>query len=269
MPVLSDLFKLFRKPKKVGLVLGGGVARGLAHIGVLKVLDTNSIPVHCIAATSSGALIGSLYAGGMSPFQMEKDALKIGWHKIAGFYFSTRAPFSSKPLMRFIEDRIGKINFNQLKIPLSVVATDLISGKEVILKKGKVSQAVAASSAFPGIFQPIKNNKYDLLADGGMVNNLPTSVIKKMGANFIIAVDVVPGQKMFKAGPKDAVQILGRSIDIMLNRLSKDSQKKADFLIEPKIEENIWHLDLNKSRQLILEGEIAALKLIKQIKKSI
>lgn len=267
--MLKKLLKIFTARKKVGLVLGGGVARGLAHIGVLKVFERHGLKPDYIAAASAGSLIASLYAAGISSFDMEKIALKMGWDKIVQVSFSTHGPFSSVPLIRFIERRIGKIDFEKLKIPLAVVATDLRSGEELIIQKGSVAEAVAASSAFPGFFRPVAIGKYDLLVDGGVVNNLPVDVVKRMGADVVVAVDVVPAKAALTSLHLDMVKILGRSIDLMLKQLSEKNREQADFLIEPKIAEDVWHLDLKHAKQLIYEGEFAAQRAIQEINSAV
>ncbi len=263
--MLKKLLKIFYARKKVGLVLGGGVARGLAHIGALKVFERQGLKVDYVAGTSSGALIGALYAAGISAFEMEKIALKMGWDKIVQVSLSVHGPFSSLPLIRFIERRIGKIDFEKLKMPLAIVATDLRNGEEVIIQKGSVAEAVAASSAFPGFFRPIQIGKHDLLVDGGVVNNLPVDVVKRMGADIVIAIDVVPIKAPLSSLHLDMVKILGRSIDLMLKQLSEKNRQQADFLIEPKIAEDVWHLDLKHAKQLIYEGEFAAQRIMPEI----
>ena len=250
--------------KKVGLVLGGGGARGLAHIGVLRILEKHKIPIHYLVGVSSGSMIGAFFAAGMPAAEIEEIGLRISWGKLIKFAFFRPGLVSGEALGNFIKRHIGDIEFKDLKIPFATVAADVRSGEQVVFKHGNVAQAVAASSAFPGFFAPEHVGKY-VLVDGALSDNLPVDVAKEMGANFVIASDVVPS-KPISYIPKDAMQVFGRSLDIMLHNLSKENRKKADILIEPTIGEDVWHLDLHKAKHLIAAGEIATHKLIDRIK---
>lgn len=264
MTVLDNIFSLVFKKKKIGLALGGGVARGIAHIGVIKVLKKHKIPIHFIAATSAGSMIGALYAAGMDPHAMEKAAHRLGWGRFIRIVLTRHGPASTEEIQKFITTNIGDLKFSDLKIPLAVVATDLKTGREVVIREGNVAKAVAASSAFPGVFVPIKHGA-DVLVDGGIVNNLPSSVVKKMGAEFVIAVDVIPGNPL-KKDPDNAFEIFGRAFDLVMKKISAEGRNLADLLIEPEIPEDIWHLDFDKSKRLIAAGEEAAESRILEIK---
>ncbi|MDI6731080.1 MAG: patatin-like phospholipase family protein [Candidatus Margulisbacteria bacterium] len=253
--------------KKIGLALGGGVARGIAHIGVLKVLHKNKIPIHCIAGTSSGALIGAAYAAGMEPQLIEDLALRISWGKIIKVAFFRPGFISGDAIEEFIAKYIGDCKFAELKIPFAAVATDLKTGETVIINEGRIGKAVAASASFPAVFTP-GQVKHHMVTDGGIAANLPVDVVKMMGANFAVAVDVVPTHP-FHTLPKDAFQVFGRSLDMVLHKLSLDQRGKADLLIEPQMEEDIWHLDLNKAQRLIAAGEAAAHKAIGKLRRLI
>jgi NTE family protein len=253
-------------PKKIGLALGGGVARGLAHVGVLKVLDAHKIPIDYIAGTSTGSLIAALYAGGVPPRKLEDIAIRTGWSKLVKFSFSTHGPLSAEGIRRFVENRIGKdTKFEDLSIPLKIVCTDLVSGNPYIFEKGNIAKAVQASCSFPGIFKPVLHEGH-FLVDGGIVNNIPCSVVQEMGADFVIAVDTVPGFELLEH-PRNIVEVLGRSVDLMLKGLGAKGSQLADILIEPEFDEDVWHFDLHKADHLISEGEIAANKVIEEIEK--
>lgn len=257
---------LFRRssPKKVGLALGGGVARGLTHIGVLKVLDNHDIPIDYIAATSTGSLIGSLYAGGISPNKMQHIAVRTGWSNLVKLSFSTHGPLSAEGIRRFVETRLGKnTTFDDLIIPLKIVSTDLLTGQPYIFEKGDIARAVQSSCTFPGIFKPIIHEGH-VLVDGGIANNVPSSVVREMGADFVIAVDAVPNMELLEH-PQNVIEVIGRSVDIMLRKLSESGRNKADILIQPDFDEDIWHFDLRKADHLISEGEAAANKVIQEI----
>ncbi len=256
---------LFGK-KKLGLALSGGVARGIAHIGVLKVLDKFKIPIEYIAATSSGAIVGAAYAAGLDIRVIEEIALRISWGKIIKIAFFRPGFVTAEAVEDLIIKYAGDINFSDLKIPLNIVATDIKSGEAVVLKKGKVAKAVAASMSIPGVFAPEKvDDKF--LADGGLGQNLPVDIVKSMGANYTVAVDVVPSKPIRKL-PQDPFHMYGRAFDIVLHKLSLEQRKKANILIEPEFDEDIWHLDLHKAKRLIAAGEAAAGKVISKIKRA-
>lgn len=255
-------WQIFGK-RKIGLVLGGGVARGIAHIGVLKVLDHYKIPIHSIVATSSGALVGAAYASGMEVRLIEEIALRISWGKILKITFFRPGFISGEAIEELIVKYVGEKNISELKIPFAAIATDLKTGEAVVIDEGKVAKAVAASAAFPGVFAP-EEIKHHLAVEGGIANNLPVDVARKMGANYVVAVDVVPARP-FHTLPKDAFQVFGRSLDLLLHKLSIEQRKKANLLIEPQMEEDIWHLDLNKAKRLIAAGEAAANRAVRRL----
>lgn len=264
MTILDQLTALFRKRKKVGLTLSGGVARGIVHIGILKVLTEHKIPIDFLSAASSGALVGVFYAAGMDPHTMEKAARRLGWLRFVKVVMARHGPVSTEEIKKFVIKNIGDIEFSDLEIPFAVVAADLKTGKNVVLREGKVADAVAASCAFPGVFVPIRRGPY-FLVDGGLTDNVPTDVVKLMGADFIIAADVVPGGNLERE-PDNALQIFGRTIDLVMKRLSEDGRKLADILIEPEIPQDIWHLDVDKAARLIKIGEEATAGRILEIK---
>lgn len=256
-------FWIFRK-KKVGLVLGGGAARGIAHIGVLKVLLENRIPIHCIAGTSSGALFGALLLGGMNLEEVEKASRRAGWHRLIRLTLSRRGAISAEAMEKLIVESIGNLDLEDLNIPLSVVAADLRTGKQEVIREGNVARAVHASSAVPGVFVPVEmGNK--LLADGMIVNNLPVDVVKDMGADVVIAVDVIPRVNHLE-GYLNMVEAVERAVDIGIKYQSKRFLKMADFVIEP-VTENIGPFRLDYASKLIRMGEEAAREQIGRIKR--
>ncbi|OYD13863.1 hypothetical protein CH333_09630 [candidate division WOR-3 bacterium JGI_Cruoil_03_44_89] len=180
--------------RKIGLALGAGAARGYAHIGVLKVLDEEKIPIDFIAGTSIGALMGAIYASGISAKEMEELVLNLDRRKTTSFFTPT-LPYSGlvegKRITEFMKSIIGNPNIEDLKIPFAAVATDVMSGREVIFTKGSTIEAVRASISIPGIFTPCKYNE-NFLVDGGLVNPVPVNCVREMGADFIIAVNVLP-----------------------------------------------------------------------------
>lgn len=178
--------------KKVGLVLGGGGARGYAHIGVLKVIEKYNIPVDFIVGSSMGSIIGACYAAGMPIEEIEKTASNMSHLKflqLLDFNFPRKGLISGKILERYFDELIDGKTFKDLKIPFVVTATDIITGREIVIKEGSVAKAVRASISIPGIFVPVKHDKY-ILADGSIINFCPVNVAKAIGSDIVIAVDV-------------------------------------------------------------------------------
>jgi len=249
------IFKHLKK-KKIGLVLGGGVARGIAHIGVLKVIEQYKIPIDFISATSSGSVVGGAYAAGLEVRLIEDIALKINWGSLLKISFFRPGFISSDSIADMVVKYIGDKTFSELNIPLTVVAADIKTGEPYIFHQGRLARAIAASSAVPGIVSPEDVGTH-MLVDGGLGDNLPVGIAKKMGANYVIAVDVVPHWPMHHI-PTDAFQMYGRAFDIVMHKLTEQQRKEADILIEPRMEEDVWQLDLHKAKKLIEAGEAAA-----------
>lgn len=184
-------------PPKLGLALGSGAARGLAHIGVLKVLEEAKIPVDIITGTSIGALIGAMYAAGVPVAQMEEAALTIDWRKMASLLnpvLPTTSLTDSKKLVAFIAELLPAREFTDLRQTLAVTATDINTGDAIIIKQGDLLEALQASLAFPGIFSPVRFGKR-FLVDGGLCNPIPTNVARNLGAEKIIGVCTIPAVK--------------------------------------------------------------------------
>ncbi|HDS30779.1 MAG TPA: patatin [Firmicutes bacterium] len=180
-----------KKNMKIGLALGSGGARGWAHIGVLRALAESDIPVHCIGGTSMGALVGSLFAAGKLD-ALEQAALKLDWKQLL-FFFDAVFPHSGlidgAKVAGFIRDQVESTEISDLSIPFSAVATNLIKGQQVILKEGDLIEAIRATISIPGIFTPLKIGD-DLLVDGALVNPVPVDVVRDMGADYVVAVEV-------------------------------------------------------------------------------
>lgn len=178
-----------KRGKKIGLALGGGSVRGLAHIGILKVFETERIPISCIAGTSIGALIGACYASGLNAQRIEEIALTTRLKDLVDFTEPKTGFIKGRKIEKYIRKLIKNKSFSELEIPLRIIATDLIKGEKVIFKKGDVAKAVRASISLPGVFSSVKIGKKELI-DGGMVDPIPVDAVKKMGADIIIAVDL-------------------------------------------------------------------------------
>jgi NTE family protein len=180
--------------KKIGLALSGGAARGLAHVGVLDVLQKEGIPIDMIAGTSSGAVMGAVYASGQDTSKMIENALDAGWKRIPMIdpSFPKTGFIKGRKIKNLLSSFLGgNIRFSDLKLPFACVATDIDTGEEVVINSGSVSDALRASISIPGIFTVVKREgRY--LVDGGLTTPVPVNVVKQMGADFIIAVNVNP-----------------------------------------------------------------------------
>ncbi|MBT5855300.1 patatin-like phospholipase family protein [bacterium] len=252
--------------KRIGLALGGGAARGIAHLGVIKALEDNNIPIHCIAGTSSGSLVGGLYASGADIDTMIVSVSKIRWMDLAGFHLSFRGMMSSRKLERFVSRMVGNMKLKDLKIPFWALSTDILSGEGVAFTDPEMflAKAIRASSSFPGVYSPVKiGDRY--YVDGGASHNIPIAEVKQMGANVVIAVDVIPNVQLDKL-PNNLATMTDRGLDLLLHRSAKASYKSANIVLNP-INENINSFDLKKAERMIELGYQAVIDNLDQIKK--
>ncbi len=259
-----------RTEPKIGLVLGGGGARGLAHIGVLKVLEEEDIPIHMIAGASVGSLIGALYAAGVSTTEMEEMSAEIGWSSLTNYsrysmmrLVLTEQPLSSKNMEVYLEKHIKGKRFDQLKIPFSCVATDLQTGERVVFREGPVALAARASATIPGLFEPVVF-RHRYLVDGGLVGNIPTDLVMLMGADTVIAVDVTSDLSRFQ--PRNMIATLNQAISIQSESKAQDELSRADFVIRPKLGD-ITAMDLARSADCIDAGGFATRRAVPAIKR--
>ncbi|MDT8305514.1 MAG: patatin-like phospholipase family protein [Anaerolineae bacterium] len=185
---------------RVGLALGGGVVRGMAHVGVLEVLLGAGIPIDIVAGTSVGAVIGAVFAAGRDVAEIAYIVRKIRWRDIARPVWPRRGLLSFAPLERTLVRLLGVLTFAQLTHPFAAVCTDMRTGRQVVISEGRVAPAVRASASVPGIVTPLEVGPY-LLADGAIVNNTPASVVREMGADYVIGVDIMAPDFLRAAGP--------------------------------------------------------------------
>jgi len=266
---------------KIGLALSGGAARGLAHVGVIRVLQEEGIPIDIIAGTSAGAVMGAVYASCCDSARMLEHALEASWKKLGPLIdpsFPRTGFIKGKKIMNVLSGFIGgDIKFSDLKIPFACVATDINTGEEIVIAKGPVLDALRASISIPGIFTVVKHEgRY--LVDGGLTTPVPVNVVRRMGADFVIAVNVNPdvSARMGKSGRKRAdahkgpniFQIMMQSIYITTNAVGRSSLSDADVVIEPDLA-NIGAGDFHKTPELIAQGEKAARKSIPEIKRKL
>jgi len=265
------------KNKKIGLVLGSGGSKGLAHIGVIKALKKKNINIDYIAGSSIGALISAYFAMNNDINKLEKIFLQHDWKtglSIIDPSFNGGLVKGEK-LEKLVKEIIGDFKFNETKIPLAITATDLITGNGIVFKDGDIIKAVRASMSVPIIFQPIEY-KNKLLADGGLSNPLPVDVIKSMGANFVIAVNL--DNQFFDSNDlnlkkKSLPKISIRSLNILRHHLSQYNFKKADIAIEPNVGEIGlvgWNkfIDNKQAKEIIKIGENVTNAILKKYDKN-
>jgi len=253
------------KPKvKIALALGGGAAKGFAHIGVIKILEQNGIRPVIITGTSAGSIIGSLYASGLTPLQLQQKAMNIKESEVTDLTISTSGFIKGEALQNFINNSVGNRTIQNLTIPFGAVATNKDSGATAVFRSGNTGQAVRASASVPNVFQPVKIGS-SYYVDGGLTQPVPVSAAKAMGATYIIAVDI-------SAKPKKGVSgifgTLDQSINIMSQVALNSELKKANIVIKPKLE-NLSSVSFDTRHQAILEGEKAALLALPSIKKAL
>lgn len=282
--------------KNFGLALGGGGARGLAHIGVLKILEQNKIKIHSITGCSMGAIIGGLYAYYGNSKQVEDFILEIINHpKFIELGIEKLSENNNKPDKNYFEqfyDYIGRrvqalkalnrlsyfdeqltnemyevipdVPIENLEIKFSAIATDLLSGQEIIFTNGSLRKAIQASSAIPGIFPPVKYQNYFLI-DGSASESVPAAKVKDLGADRVLAVDVTREIKIIKE-PQNVFEIVYRAEDISSYHLSMVRLREADLVIRPKVRHLSW-ADFDMTSEIIAAGEQAALENLDEIKK--
>lgn len=254
--------------KKIGLALSGGGARGFAHVGVLKALVENDIPIDLIAGTSAGSFVGGAFAAGLSVEEIVKVGGEVSWFNVAGFSYSPKGFLSSSAMGTFIEKRFPVSKIEDLRIPYAAVACDLETGEEVVLKEtGSLAHAIRASCAIPGVFVPVTDDGRQLV-DGGVVSPIPTRAVKKMGADIIIAVDLITCGTTYWGAPTTLIGTFFQSAMIMLRTTSKNAHYRADIIIEPAIS-HIRPDDIGKRDELIELGYRSVTEKIPEIRNAI
>ncbi len=258
-------FLNWRRKRKVTLVLGGGTARGLAHIGVLKVLERERIPIDNIVGTSMGALIGAAYATGVPLEKMEERAHKFSVKKLLDPTLPKIGLLSGDKLENIIKDTLEGRGFEHCKIPLTVVTTDIEKNEEIPHKKGNLSKIVRASCSWPGIFNPVRIDGR-LLVDGGIKNSVPTKIAKKSDYDYMIAVDVGFCVKLGKI--TNIFEILLQSFQIMGHELNQYQADEADSVITVDLGD-FDQAAFHRSHEAIKKGAEAAEKMVDQIKRDL
>lgn len=259
------MFGLFNKKKKVILVLGGGSARGIAHIGVLKVFEREKIPIDRIIGTSMGALIGGAYAVGISPEEMEKKAKAVSINKLLDPTVPKMGLLAGERLQETIRTLLDDKKFDDCKIPFAAVTTDIETGQEIIHQSGDMTRVVRASCSWPGIFNPVAIDGR-LLCDGGIKNSVPTKIARTLEDGYLIAVDV--GFCIKQGKLENIFQVILQSFQIMGEELNRYQSGEADLIIKVVLGD-LDQTSFERAEEAIKKGMWAAESKLKQIKKDL
>ncbi|MFZ3588040.1 patatin-like phospholipase family protein [Bacillus sp. DJP31] len=249
-----------RQPK-IGLALGSGGARGFAHLGVLKVLKEHDIPIDLIAGSSMGALVASFFAAGHDMDRLYKLAVAFKRKYYLDFTVPKMGFIAGNRVKELVKVFTHGKNIEDLELPIAIVATDIIRGEKVVFKEGPISDAVRASISIPGIFVPERMNGR-LLVDGGVIDRIPVSVVREMGADIIIAVDV--SHVKINEEITSIFDVILQSIDIMQDELVKNREIESDIMIRPHVE-NFSSRAFTNIEEIIKVGEEEALLLLPNI----
>jgi len=244
------------EPAKIALVLGAGASKGFAHIGVLKVLESNRIPIHMIVGTSAGSFVGSLYACGYDAYQLQKMSFSIEKGDIVDLAIPDTGFIKGEKLEEYINRLLDNTPMEKLRIPFYAVATDIQNGQEVVFGRGNTGTAVRASCSIPGIFRPVKISGR-FYVDGGVVSPLAVDAARKLGADIVIAVDI--SADVESKPPENTIETILQSIHIMYSKLASIQLVRADVVVKPNVG-YIGSSDFSKRHEAILEGEKAALE---------
>ncbi len=247
---------------RIGIALGGGAAKGFAHIGVIKMLEANGFKPEVVSGTSAGSVVGALYASGMDAFQMQEHAVALDEARIRDVTLFNGGLVRGQKLQDYVNEMIGNRAFDKMKKPFAVVSTQLETGERTIFVRGNVGQAVRASCSIPGVFEPVKIDKFHYV-DGGVVSPVPVDAARQLGADFVIAVDI--STRITGKTPENLLGVVNQSITIMGQKLGEQELSRADVIIRPKVND-IGPADFEQRARAILEGEKAALAALPQIR---
>ena len=250
-------------PVKVGIALGGGAAKGFAHIGVIKMLEANGITPVVVSGTSAGSVVGALYASGMDAYAMQEKAFALDESRIRDVSLFSGGVVKGQKLQDYVNELVGGRSLDRMKKPFAVVATKLENGERTVFVRGNTGQAVRASSSIPGVFEAVAIGKAHYV-DGGVVSPVPVDAARELGADFVIAVDISSKANGI-ASPTSLLGNVNQSITIMGQKLGAQELARADIVIRPKVND-IGPADFAAKNRAILEGERAAQAALPQIK---
>jgi NTE family protein len=252
-PVVVAPPKLPPVPPRIGLALGGGAARGFAHIGVIQVLEENGFKVNLVAGTSAGSLVAALYASGKSGAELGVLAEAMDESTLTDWSYPGRGLIRGEALARFVRDQTGRRTIEQLPLPLGIVATDLQNGQAILFQRGDTGLAVRASSAVPAVFQPVGISGREYV-DGGLVAPVPVRFARQMGAELVIAVDISSAPE--GADTSDAARMLLQTFTIMSRSINNFELRDADVVLRPQLN-GVAGTDFTARKRAVLAGREA------------
>jgi NTE family protein len=240
--------------RRIGLALGGGAVLGAAHIGVLKAFEALQIKIHCIAGTSVGAVVATLYAFGIPLSEIEHFALHVKWHDTSRLHLSKMGLLSNESLGRMVQGWLGNACLQDAAMPLAIVATDIERAEKLVLCNGDIKTAIMASTCVPGVFVPVETGGR-ILVDGGLLENVPLSPLCSMGADFRIGVDLTARREYPR--PHHIFDVMINSIELALSCSTRIQTQAADLLICPDLSVYSF-VDTGHVQELIEKGYEAA-----------
>ena len=242
------------RPPRIGLALGGGAARGFAHIGVIQVLEEAGIRPQLVVGTSAGSLVAALYASGKSGTELAMLALGMDESAITDWVFPGRGVIRGEALARYVREQTGGLSIEKMKLPLGIVATNLDSGQAILFQRGDPGVAVRASSAVPAVFQPVKIGEHEYV-DGGLVSPVPVRFARAMGAELVLAVDISSPPEGQATG--DAMRLLLQTFAIMGKSINHFELRDADVVLRPRLN-GVGSADFAARQRTIMAGREAA-----------
>ena len=247
---------------RIGLALGGGAAKGFAHIGVIKMLEANGLKPDVVSGTSAGSVVGALYASGLDPYALQQRAVALDEASIRDVSLFSGGIIKGQALQDYVNRTIGNRPFERMRVPFAAVSTKLATGERTIFIRGNVGQAVRASCSIPGVFEPAKIGDA-LYVDGGVVSPVPVDAARELGADFVIAVDI--STRITGKTPDNLLGVVNQTITIMGQKLGEQELTRADVVIRPRVND-IGPADFEQRARAIVEGEKAAVAMLPQIR---
>lgn len=249
-------------PIKIALALGGGAARGFAHVGVIKALEAQGIVPDIIVGTSAGSVVGALYAAGYNGFELQQLSMEMDESQVSDWSMPNRGVIKGEALQYFINNAVKQRTLEKMKKIFAVVATDLHSGEMIVFRTGNTGMAVRASSAVPGIFQPVSINGREYV-DGGLVAPVPVRVARSLGADFVIAVDI--SDKPKNNSTESSTDVLLQTFNIMGQSISRNELPDADVVIRP-VTPGISSTNFKGRHIAVMQGEKAVAAILPELK---
>jgi NTE family protein len=247
---------------RLGLALGGGFARGIAHVGVLRAFERARIPIHCIAGVSAGAIVASAFASGSTSKEIEQIAVRMRFSDIARWRFSRRGLMGSDPMRDFLAKLLKVLTFESMRIPLAVIASDLTAGAPAVFRdKGDVVLPIRASCSYPGLFQPVRYMNH-CLVDGMISMDVPAAPLRRMGATHVVSV-ALPAP-VETVDPQNILSVVSRCFQIMNARTESQWRRHSNVVITPDVKDMGWN-SFDHAHNMIDAGERAAKAVIPQI----